>query len=159
MRLPVWGAFVIIILLMASGSVLAEARQRRQASELVVAMTQTLRLNREQIRQITPVVETQLAQIAMIKEGELDEDEKKARLAVLQKDLHAQLELYLTPGQLEQWDKSAARIVTREAGPEAGTSDTPRTEAVANRSADGVVPDDSGVLQSHGAHATHSGIY
>ena len=102
-------------------------------------------------------------QLQLLKEDDFSQDEQKRRMARLQDGLAAQLELYLTEGQMAQWKKSVAKTVQSERKPAEG-ADTKRQQqsdamGQASQNSRNRSLQDNGVLESSSPGVAKSGVY
>lgn len=90
----------------------------RRAADRAKAITDELKLTREQQEKLRPLLQEEGKKMrAIYQDPKLSRDEKMARLKESRAALRKKLERILTPAQLEKWDKLTARRTQRGARP------------------------------------------
>lgn len=98
------------------------------ASDIVAKMQKELDLTGEQVKNITPIIESEIKQMQAIMAQKADRDQMKNKMEALHKETETQLSHYLSPEQLAKWKsrmKPPHRGNNPRMGPPPGESDNP----------------------------------
>ncbi len=142
---------------------LSAQEESLSAVDILKIMRQELKLNDEQVKQITPIIKDEIKQITDLQARNLDRAVMKTKMSSLLKETQSQLSNYLTQEQLSRWNsedplfvekKDDKKALPKESIQKSVNAPTPSVDTESVLTADGVL--ESG--KSSGASADKSSV-